>query len=1535
MIRGVMIAWGALGIAALSGFWAGDAAAQVNLTAPGGTTFTIQDTQGGQLTGPAGFGNWPQLCVRTCPANGCQDTCAGGDIYDAANGASAGELNDRQRLTAARSLAGLSVRRRVFVPSAGQANANQFVRYVDSMSNATGQPITVSVRLGAVDGSTRLTAATQVWRTRSDDATLEPEDRWFVADDANPDGGSGAVGVVTFGAGARTAPASLVGNLGGQAGAYSWEYRNVTVPANSTISLMTIVVHEPQREPAIDEADYLLRANPSDLLFGLTDSQRREIYNFDVDPTNGSPLADGGGPYSADEGSQIQLQANRSFDPEGQALTYVWDLDLDGDFDDAAGANAFTTFPDNGIFTVRVRVTDAGGKTDVDTARITVRNVAPLILGVNADSPINEGSVLDVLVNASDPGADTLTYQYDWEGTGTFVAGDARAQRRYPRDGTFNARVRVTDDDGDSSETGFQVVVNNVAPEIFQVITNSPTLEGSLVNIQVVAQDAGGDPITYAYDLDDNGSFETTGVGLNQVTTRFYDDGLYRVRIRLTDDRGAFVERTENISILNAPPRIIEITQTGPVLEGQAIVVEVGADDPSNGADVLNYSFDFDGDGDYNDDVVNQADPFAEHIYRQQGTYTVGVRVRDDDGGQVLGNIEVQVINAPPVISAFVVQGADVDGGGRFLVREGVPFTLAVTAADPGNDLLRYTYDVNGDGGDDILDSARTTQVVTINRQGDYTLRVRVADGDGGIVSRTLVVRVNNVIPELTVDIDTPQNEGAEVVIGAQVVDPGDDELSFSYDFDGDGTYEVVNSFEAIARHVYTQQGVYRVTVQVNDGDVTVTSSADIEIVNVAPTIRITSNSPIAEGSNLVLTAEVSDPGDDRLTLRWTVRGDVFEQVIETEEDLVLRIPILDDALFNVTAVALDEDGGESEEARTQVLVTNVAPQFLPIDFLPRAQEGTPFNYVPPVSDPAGVADPLRFAILNPPAGVTVEAETGRVVWTPTYDQYLASPIRLRLTVNDGDGGSAESELVVSVDPRDEDNDGIPDTYERNTCAPGRDCLDPTNGADADLDFDNDGVSNRDEWMSGRDPFAYNGPGVPEVLAPVDGERVPTLNPTFEFSRVSTDLEEDVAIEVEAFADPDLTVPVFNSGPIAQPEEGGLSWLLDQDVFFEDVTYYWHARSLGISATSEWTLTYQLRTNASNELPTAPVPRAPLDNSVLSELAPQLEVLPSFDPDEEELQYIFRIYRASTGEAIQSGAGELRDGVVVYDTSTASLAENGVYAWDVVARDRVAASEPSPRWTFTINAANQVPTNPRILEPANNTVVDTHRPTVVVGGSNDPDDAEFAYLFAFKLRGGSEYLAQSERQPAVNGTEVSYTVDTDLIEDTWHTVEVRAVDAVGESGVVVADFFVSQQNDPPPPPPLEFPEADGRINASEAFVIWSEVLDPEEGAVTYSVEICEADVPDNCQAYAPQEQRGRDVTDFVQAGVTYEWTVTAYDDEGLSSGPSTARRFTIEGKVGGGGSTDDGGCNSTDSRAPGFAAVALLLLGLGLRRRRD
>lgn len=79
----------------------------------------------------------------------------------------------------------------------------------------------------------------------------------------------------------------------------------------------------------------------------------------------------------------VGFDAGSSYDPDNSAagaLSFGWDLDGDGEFDDVADPNASTAsraFASNGSYTVRVRVTDNKGATDTAQLRVTVgSNVA-------------------------------------------------------------------------------------------------------------------------------------------------------------------------------------------------------------------------------------------------------------------------------------------------------------------------------------------------------------------------------------------------------------------------------------------------------------------------------------------------------------------------------------------------------------------------------------------------------------------------------------------------------------------------------------------------------------------------------------------------------------------------------------------------------------------------------------------------------------------------------------------------------------------------------------------------------------------------------------------------------------------------------------------------------------------------------------------------------------------------------------------------------------------------------------------------------
>lgn len=69
----------------------------------------------------------------------------------------------------------------------------------------------------------------------------------------------------------------------------------------------------------------------------------------------------------------VQFSAAGSVDPEGAALTYVWDLDGDGQLDDATGAAVSHTFTTKGNKRVTARVTDSFGASSSASVTVTVK----------------------------------------------------------------------------------------------------------------------------------------------------------------------------------------------------------------------------------------------------------------------------------------------------------------------------------------------------------------------------------------------------------------------------------------------------------------------------------------------------------------------------------------------------------------------------------------------------------------------------------------------------------------------------------------------------------------------------------------------------------------------------------------------------------------------------------------------------------------------------------------------------------------------------------------------------------------------------------------------------------------------------------------------------------------------------------------------------------------------------------------------------------------------------------------------------------
>jgi glucose/arabinose dehydrogenase len=106
----------------------------------------------------------------------------------------------------------------------------------------------------------------------------------------------------------------------------------------------------------------------------------------------------------------VQFSGSRSSDPEGTALSYAWDLDGDGAYDDATGVSASRTYTSPGNVTVGLRVTDAGSATGTDTQVIAISNSppAPVISTPAAATTWKVGDTIAFSGSTTDPQDGTL-----------------------------------------------------------------------------------------------------------------------------------------------------------------------------------------------------------------------------------------------------------------------------------------------------------------------------------------------------------------------------------------------------------------------------------------------------------------------------------------------------------------------------------------------------------------------------------------------------------------------------------------------------------------------------------------------------------------------------------------------------------------------------------------------------------------------------------------------------------------------------------------------------------------------------------------------------------------------------------------------------------------------------------------------------------------------------------------------------------------------------------------------------------------------
>ena len=299
-------------------------------------------------------------------------------------------------------------------------------------------------------------------------------------------------------------------------------------------------------------------------------------------------------------------------------------------------------------------------------------NVNPEIAAVSNDGPISEGGSAEISVTASDiAGAnDPLSYRFDCDDDSTYEVGPQasnQASCSFGQDGTYTVGVKVTDGDGGQAVGSTSVEVRNVAPSIDSLsLDPTSTTETGSIDLDAEVSDPGADDTTLGYSIDwGDGSPLSTGStsdGTIAASHTYADDDaddLYTVTLTVSDSDAESDSDTAGVTVTNVNPEIADVSNDGPASEGGSAEISVTASDIAGANDPLSYRFDCDDDSTY--EVGPQASNQASCSFGQDGTYTVGVKVTDGDGGQAVGSTSVEVLNVAPSIDSLSLDPTSID----------------------------------------------------------------------------------------------------------------------------------------------------------------------------------------------------------------------------------------------------------------------------------------------------------------------------------------------------------------------------------------------------------------------------------------------------------------------------------------------------------------------------------------------------------------------------------------------------------------------------------------------------------------------------------------------------------------------------------------------------------------------------------------------------------------------------------------------------------------------------------------------------------
>ena len=459
------------------------------------------------------------------------------------------------------------------------------------------------------------------------------------------------------------------------------------------------------------------------------------------------------------------------------------------------------------------------------------------------------------------------------------------------------------------------------------------------------------------------------------------------------------------------------------------------------------------------------------------------------------------------------------------------------------------------------------------------------------------------------------------------------------------------------------------------------------------------------------------------------------------------------------------------------------------------------------------------ITLSNTPVGATLTDDgngTSIFDWTPARGQ--AGEYTLTFMASDGELNDKEVTKITVFPAEDKDGDGMEDEWELRYFG--------STDRSGTGDYDNDGISDHDEFLLGTDPARMdNAPSVPKIQSPADNTDVNVTTPLLIVKNSTDDDGDPIVYQFELYSDKYFTDLVAGADNVVQGND--TTSFQVPSALNDNTCYYWRVRAKDTTTKSIWAYG-KFFVNTANDAPgrvhvmRAMANRAGARDSSSLEidtLRPLFEITNSFDPDNDVLTYSFEVYDDEAMTNLVASASDIAEGSNGRTSwqIDVDLTDGTRYYWRTTAIDEHGLSNTTTHTPFLVNTSNHAPELTTISRPLPGSKVIHFETDLVAENGTDSDGDTLTYYFEMDTVNTFNTQDKIVSGPIAQGSTATSFHVSNLKEDTWYHWRVRAKDNTAFSSWVYGSFFVNSVNATPLKPVIKNPGTG----------TWSEVLKPE------------------------------------------------------------------------------------------------------------